>query len=221
MADIFHEVDEEVRRERLQKLWERYSVLIIAVAVLIVAGIGAWRGYEWWISKQAAAAGAQFEAASALSDAGKHAQAEAAFAKLAASGAPSGYRTLARFRVAGELAQTKPAEAVKAYDALASDPSVGSTLQDLATLRAAMLRIDDTSFKDLQLKLAPLAEQGRPFRHTAREMLALSAWQHHDATAAKKYIDEITGDPTAPPLMRVRAETLSRLIAAQGKQGKS
>ena len=46
MADIFHEVDEEVRRERLQKLWDRYSIYLIALAVLIVAGIGAWRGYE-------------------------------------------------------------------------------------------------------------------------------------------------------------------------------
>ncbi len=58
MADIFHEVDEEVRRERLQKLWDRYSIYIIAAAVLIVAGIGAWRGYEYWEAKKAAAAGA-------------------------------------------------------------------------------------------------------------------------------------------------------------------
>ena len=71
MADIFHEVDEEVRRERLQKLWDRYSIYIIALAVLIVAGIGAWRGYEWWQAKQAAAAGAQFEAALTLSEAGQ------------------------------------------------------------------------------------------------------------------------------------------------------
>ena len=46
MADIFHEVDEEVRRERLKKLWDRYSIYIIALAVLIVAAIGAWRAYE-------------------------------------------------------------------------------------------------------------------------------------------------------------------------------
>ena len=38
MADIFHEVDEEVRREQLKKLWERYSVYFIAAAVLFVAG---------------------------------------------------------------------------------------------------------------------------------------------------------------------------------------
>jgi len=75
LADIFHEVDEEVRRERLQKLWDRYSIYIIGLAVLIVAGMAAWRGYEWWVAKQAAAAGAQFEQALTLSEQGKHAEA--------------------------------------------------------------------------------------------------------------------------------------------------
>ena len=80
MADIFHEVDEEVRRERLQKLWERYSIYIIGLAVLIVVAIGAWRGYEYWEAKKAATAGAAFEAALSLSEQGKHAEADAAFA---------------------------------------------------------------------------------------------------------------------------------------------
>ena len=39
MADIFHEVDEEVRREQLKRLWDRYSIYLIALAVLIVASI--------------------------------------------------------------------------------------------------------------------------------------------------------------------------------------
>ena len=82
MADIFHEVDEEVRREQLKKLWDRYSIYLIALAVLIVAGIGAWRGYEYWVAKKAAAAGAAFEAAGVLSEQGKYAEAEAAFAKV-------------------------------------------------------------------------------------------------------------------------------------------
>ena len=46
MADIFQEVDEEVRREQLKKLWERYGNLIIAACVLVVVGVGAWRGYD-------------------------------------------------------------------------------------------------------------------------------------------------------------------------------
>ncbi len=216
MADIFHEIDEEVRRERLQKLWERYSLYIIGLAVLVVLGIGAWRGYEWWMNKQAAIAGAKFEAAALLSEQGKHAEAQAAFAELAAT-APAGYQGLARFRAAAELVPTKPEEAAKAYDTLAADASLGTPLQDLATVRAAMLRIDTASFADVQKKLAPLAEPGRTFRYSARDLLALSAWRARDFTAARKYTDMITNDAQSPPLMRTRAEMIAALIAGESK----
>jgi hypothetical protein len=216
VADIFHEVDEEVRRERLQKLWDRYSIHLIALAILIVAGIGAWRGYEWWIAKQAAAAGAQFEAALTLSEQGKHAEAETAFAKIAAQ-APAGYRVLARFRAAAELAQTKPADAVKAFDQIAADDSLSQTLRDLASLRAGMLLVDSAPLTEMRKRLDPLAALGRSFRASAREMLALSAWHNHDFTTARHYIDMMTADAETPPGARARADVLSALITASGK----
>ena len=216
MADIFHEVDEEVRRERLQKLWDRYSIYLIALAVLIVGGIAAWRGYDWWLNKQAVAAGAQFEAAVALSEQGKHAEAEQAFAKIAAE-APAGYSMLARFRAAGELATGKPAEAVSAYDRIAADGSLSQTLRDLASLRAALLLVDTASFADLKNRLDPLTGPDRSFRASARELLALSAWHQNDVAAAKRYLDMLEGDSETPPGARARAQMLSALIAASGK----
>ena len=54
MADIFQEVDEEVRREQLKKLWDRYGIVVIAAAVLIIAGVAGYRGYQYWLAKQAA-----------------------------------------------------------------------------------------------------------------------------------------------------------------------
>ena len=218
MADIFHEVDEEVRRERLQQLWDRYSIYVIALAVLIVAAIGGWRGYEYWEAKKAAAAGAAFESALSLSEAGKHAEAEAAFAKVATE-APAGYRTLARLRAAAELAQTKRADAVKAYDELAADTSLGATLQDLAAVRAGMLMVDSAPLSDMRRRLDPVAEPRHTFRHSARELLALSAWRNHDFTAARRYIDMIATDAETPPGTRARADVLSALIASDG--GKS
>ena len=216
MADIFHEVDEEVRREQLKKLWDRYSIYLIALAVLIVAGIGAWRGYEYWVAKKAAAAGAAFEAAMTLSDQAKYAEAEAAFAKVAAD-APPGYRALARMRAAGALAQVKPADAVKAYDELSADASLGPTLQDLAAVRAGMLLVDTAPLADMRQRLDPLAEPARSFRHTARELLALSAWRNQDLDAARRYLDMIATDAETPSGTRARAEVLSGLIAAESK----
>ena len=88
----------------------------------------------------------------ALSESDKHAEAEAAFAKIAAE-APSGYRNLARLQAAAELAQSKRADAVKAYDEIAADASVGSTLQDLAAVRAGMLLVDTAPFSEMQQRL--------------------------------------------------------------------
>lgn len=216
MSDIFHEVDEEVRRERLQKLWDRYSIYLIALAILIVAGIGAWRGYEYWVAQKAAAAGSAFEDAVTLSEQGKHAEAQAAFAKVVAE-APQGYGVLSRFRAAAELAQVKPADAVKAYDELAAESALAATWKDLAGLRAGMLLVDSAAFTEMRRRLDPLSEPGRVYRHTARELLALSAWRNHDAAAARRYIDMIAADAETPPGTRTRIDVLSALIAADGK----
>ena len=216
MADIFHEVDEEVRREQLKKLWDRYSIYLVGLAVLIVAGIGAWRGYEYWVAKQAAAAGADFEVAMTLSEEGKHAEAETAFARVAAE-APGGYRMLARMRAAAALAQVKPADAVKAFDEISADASFGTTWQDLAAVRAGMLLVDTAPLAEMRQRLEPLAEPTRSFRHTARELLALSAWRNHDVAVARRYLDMIVTDAETPPGTRARAEVLSGLIVGDGK----
>jgi hypothetical protein len=216
VADIFREVDEEVRREKLKQLWERYSLLIIAACVLVVAGIGGWRGYQWYMERQAAAAGARFEAAVALSQEGKAKDAETAFADIAKD-APGGYRILARFREANALAASDKAGAVKLYDALAHDGSVAPVFQDLAAVRAGMLLVDDAKLPDMQQRLDALAQSDRAFRHSARELLALSAWHNNDVTGAKKYLDMMAKDAETPAGVRARADVLAALIAATGK----
>lgn len=216
MSDIFNEVDDEVRRERMLRLWERYQLPIVALAVLVVAAVGGWRGYEYYVAQKAAAAGADFERAVTLSEEGKHAEAQTAFGKVAAE-APAGYAMLARFRAASELAQVTPAEAVKAYDALAADASLAPAWKDLAALRAGMLLVDSAPYAELEKRLKPIAEPGRTYRHSARELLALSAWRSHDAAAARTYIDIIAADGETPPGTRQRIEVLSALIAGNGK----
>lgn len=216
MADIFHEVDEEVRRERLKQLWERYSLLIIALCVLIVVGIGAWRGYDWYVTREAAKAGARFEAAATLMEQGKTQEAEAAFAEIAKS-APGGYAILARLRQATALAATDKAAAVKTYDAIAQDGSVPAIFQDIASVRAGLLLVDTASLADMQRRLEPLAESGRAFRHSARDLLALSAWHNNDIAAAKKYLNQIAKDGETPAGVRARADVLNALIAGTGK----
>jgi hypothetical protein len=216
VADIFQEVDEEVRRDQFKRLWERYGNYIIAGCVLVVVGVGGWRGYEWWEAKRAADSGAAFEQAVTLAETGKPQEAEAAFAKLAIDGT-AGYRVLARLREAAELARTDPKAADKSYDEIAADRGAGQVIQDLAALRAGFLLVDSSSYSDLRAQLEPLAGPERPFRHSARELLALSAWKHGDMDATRKWVEMMITDPQTPPGARNRAEVLSEFIAVGGK----
>ena len=216
MADIFQEVDEEVRREQLKKLWERYGNLMIAACILLVAGIGGWRGYEYWQAKKAAQAGTAFERALTLAEAGKHKEAEAAFSQISADGT-QGYRVLARLRGAAELVATDRPAAIKAYEAIAGDKGVGQVIQDLAAVREGLLLVDTASYADMRQRLEPLTVPDRDFRHSARELLALSAWKAGDPATARKWTEMIMSDPGTPGGMRTRAEILSELIAANGK----
>jgi hypothetical protein len=216
VSELFDEVDEEVRRDQLKKLWDQYSIYIIAGAFLIIAGVGGWRGYQYLEAKKAAEAGGAFDRAVELSDANKHTEAEAAFNDLAAK-SPSGYRMLARLRAAAELASRDPQAAAKMYDDIAADRSVGAEQQDLAKVRAAGLLLETSGYPSMLQRLEPSAAPGATFRHTARELLALSAWRANDTAAARKWLDLIANDGETPPSLRSRAEALQALLPPVAK----
>jgi hypothetical protein len=216
VSELFDEVDEDVRRDQLKKLWDQYSIYVVAGALLIIASVGGWRGYQYLEAKKAAEAGSAFDKAIELSEANKHTEAEAAFADLAAK-APSGYRTLARLRVAAEAASRDPQAAAKLYDEVAADRSVGALEQELARVRAAGLLLETATYPAMLTRLEAAAGPGASFRHTARELLALSAWRANDTAAARQWLDLIANDGETPQGLRSRAEALQALLPPVAK----
>jgi hypothetical protein len=77
--------------------------------------------------------------------------------------------------------------------------------------------VDTAPAADLQHRLEPLTGRDRPFRHTAREILALSAWRAGDLTGAQRWFDMITTDAETPAATRSRVDVLMALVNAQGK----
>jgi hypothetical protein len=216
VSELFDEVDEDVRRDQLKKLWDRYSIYIVAGALLIIAAVGGWRGYQYLEAKKAAEAGAAFDAAVELADQNKHTEAEAAFNKLAAT-APSGYRMLAQLRAAAEVASRDPQAAAKLYDDISADRSVGTAEQDLARIRAASLLLETATYPTMLQRLEAATTPEATFRHSARELLALSAWRANDTAAARQWLDLIANDGETPSGLRSRAEALQALLPPVAK----
>lgn len=220
MTDIFDEVEEDIRRERMKKLWERWGIYIVAAAVLVVLLVAGWRGWEWYRQRQATAAGARFEAALTLARQDKAAEAIGDLDALAADG-PAGYRLLARFRAAGATAAKDPKAAVAAFDALAADGSLSAQMRDLARLRAAMILLGLKDRAGVTSRVQALAAPGNPWRNSAREILALAAWQAGDTAATAKLAGEMVADAQTAPGTRQRATILLDLAAGAEAAKKS
>ena len=216
MSEIFNEIEEDIRRDRLKKLWDKYSIFLVAGAFAIVVSVGGWRIYDHFEMKNSIAVGAEFDKAVELAEANKHAEAEAAFVKVAA-GASGGYRELARLRAAAEAGAVDPQAGVKAFDLIIKDTGAATSVQELARVRAAALLVDTSPYDAMLARLETAAAPGAVYRHTARELLALSAWRATDAASTRRWTDMIIADAETPPSLRSRAEALQALLPPAAK----
>jgi hypothetical protein len=215
LADIFQEIDEDLRRDRAAELWLRYRWAIITAVVLVIAGTAAFVGWQNYRQQQDKVAGAAFAEASVLVDKDP-AKAEAALRALADNGS-DGYRLLARFQAASLAAKNKDqAGAVAAFKAIATDRSVIDSYRDLATLLAALYGLDSEKPADIIALVQPLTIAPNPWRFTALEVTALAKLKAGDQDASIKLYQQLADDLDAPSPLRKRA---AEIVNAFGHQG--
>lgn len=215
MADIFQEVDEDVRRERLIELWKRYGPpVLIGLGVVLIA----WAGWDYWRGEQEKQRLAEATAFAEVAQSAIGATPEEAAAAYGAA-APSlgpGYATLARLREAGALAVAgKRAEAVAAYDAVAADEAADAKLRGLAALQAAIHAYGHDTDDRMLDRLEPLAVPGRPWYFSATELLALMAIDGGDTDSARAHLVALRDDPQAPAATRTRAQELLAVVGPE------
>jgi hypothetical protein len=205
LADIFDEIEEDLRKERAKKLWDRYGWIVLVAAGAVVLGVAGWRGWQWHQAREAAAAADRFLAAAATADQGEARAAIDTFAELSRD-APAGYRVLARLREAAAKAKAgETAEAVVLYEALAGDASAPPLYREVATLLAVMHQIDQSDPAALAQRLAPLAAPGAAFRFSAQELQAVLALRRGDREGARTLLEALAGNEAAPQGVRRRA----------------
>jgi hypothetical protein len=214
LSDIFNEVDEDLRRDRAERLWKKYGNYVLAAAVAIVAATAGW---TWWTDhqrRQAAAEGDRFFAALAQMD---PAQPGAAAEKFAAIGreAKSGYRTVSLLNEAGLKARAKDVEgALALYRSVAADGAADPDLRDAATLLGALVAIETLKPTEIDAMLAGLQRDGSAWRFTALEISAVAALRSGNAARARELYTRVADDPAAPASLRARAAEMTKALGA-------
>ena len=215
MPDIFDEIQEDLRAERMQALARRYGGLVVLVGVLIIAFAAGWQVWQWWQGKQRDGDrrplprrdAARRHPACGGSAAGS-AAATRAFMAIAAAG-PDGYRTLARLRAAALEADTGHlGAALGLWNQVAGDQGADPLLRGLATLLWAQHQVDAGDPAMLKARLGPLAAPTDPWHGLAEETEALIDIRTGDAAAARALLQQLVADTTAPDGVRNRARGL-------------
>jgi hypothetical protein len=219
VVDIFDEVDEDLRAERVQNLFRRYGGLIVAAAVLVVVAAGAWQAWRWWDARRDADAASAYLAAMWTADGlrpgddkSRAAAAGKAFAAVVPH-APPGYATLARLRAAALLADAGDLPAATViWDEVAGDGAADRLLRDLASLNWVQHQLDHGDPAALRARLGPLTAPDNAWRALALETEGLLDMRTGQTAAAREIFQRLARDATAPDGVRGRASgLLSRL----------
>lgn len=212
MSEIFREIDEELRRDNLLKLWRLYGRYIIIGVVLVLAvagGVVAWRNHQ--LSERQAVS-VRYAAAVSLLRQGKDAEAAKVFDTVSREGS-SGYGKLADFEAASLAAKSGDRKAAAAaYDRIAASTSVDQELRDVATLLSVMNSLGDTDPQAEIARLKPLTEAGNPWRATALELTGASQLQAGNKSAALDIYKQLSDDPGAPEGVRTRAAEMAAAL---------
>ena len=213
MSDIFREIDEELRRDNLLKLWSRYGryiIIAVAVALVVAGGIVAWREHQL---AERRAQSTRYAGALTLARDGKEADAAKVFAAIAEEG--GGYAVLASFEEAALLAKSgdRPA-AIADYDRIAATADLDPSLRGLALLLSVMQSLPEADAHQTIDRLAPLTESGNPWRPTAIELTALARLKSGDKSGALDLYKGLADDLAAPASLRARAAEMAAALAS-------
>lgn len=208
LTDVFREVDEEVRKEQLLKLWHRHSRHVIAAALVALAVAGGLFGWSQWRERQLAARADAYVAAAALAPA----EAAVAYEEMAGT---DGYGVLARLREASLLAELgRRAEALAAFERISTDSGVPDPYRDLAVILHAQHALGQAEGGDLIGRLEPLTAAEGPWRFPAMELTALAELQAGNTARARTLFLALADDPAAPAGLRGRAAEIAATLPA-------
>ena len=206
MADIFDEIDEELKQDRAKELWTRYGKFVIAAAAAVVIGVGASQGFSAWTRSQAETAANLYQQALTSDD-------NVAALESRIDDLTDGYAMLGRFQIAaGQAKAGDTAAAAAGYLAISNDTKVPQLYRDAALLMSVMNAPEGADAGDLQQRVAPLADSAGPWKGLALELSAALDLQQGQTEAALAKLEAIVALAETSPELRQRAARLVDIL---------
>lgn len=213
MADIFIEVDEALKQEKLEKIWQRYGGFFIGFLSVIVLGTAANAGYKSWeMSKNAKQTDLLFSVTNKPNY-------TADDLLSIAPDLQAGLRSITSLHAAGlYLPDGENEKALQTYRTLSENKNTDLAIAQLASYMVISIS-KELSAEDKITKLdAIIANKENPWRHHAMlDAAVLQANSMHDYKIARQHLAGILISKTAPQTLKQKAQSLDILYTLKGK----
>ena len=205
------EVDEELQREKLRIMWQKYRFAIIGFVVGVLLVTIGNEVYHSWRQKVSLEESNAFENASVLAYTGDTDKAKVILEKLAKDGDTS-YRALSEMKLAGiYLSQNDRSKALASLQKVMSSDAP-EQLKAVATIAYVGQTFETENVQKLLDLLKPLLNSDSAFAGSAAELTAALYLKEGNNTAAVKTLQDAIANPVASPVVKQRLSELLSVI---------
>lgn len=213
------EVDDDLRREALNKFWQRYGTYMIAGAFVIIVIVA---GNSIWENRVTAAKQKKSDIFNAANE--KASQAPGGDLTLtvkawqdAVENLDGSYEILSEFRLAAAKLEAGDIEgALEDYDTLSRRGSIDEFIRDLARMIGALIVADEIGqFEDALSRLSLVRDSKRPLSFSAREFEAFLLLKLDRLEEAHGQFESLSLNTLAPQTIQNRARTMRDALATK------
>ena len=174
MSDIFQEIDNELRRDRLSRFWDQNGLVIIVASVALVLVVAVSVIFSSWRASQNEASSERYEQLlERLDEASIDEKVSALEAFIREE--DRGYKVLSQMRLAALMAESGDYEtAARMFEEVAANGQLPLAVRDYATLQAGAALVSVVAPADIEVRLSKILQNQHGMRGQAREILALS-----------------------------------------------
>lgn len=210
---FIREIDEELKNEKIKKIWDKYGLFIIIFVVAVVTAAVSFETFQAWKDKRNQEMSDTFAYALNLQNQGRFAEAKEVLVSLQNSNRGI-YSDLAIMQEASLLVeQNQLQDAVKIWENIVENKDFNPQVRDIATLKLASFKLNDAPAADIQALLSPLTAEQNVWKNTANELLAMLAVREKDFTEAKNLYKKISESSNATDTQRARAQDMINVLA--------
>ena len=216
MADIFDEVSEELKQDRLLQIWKKFSKFIISFLIIMIISIFSYQLYLNWIEKKLEASSEQFFSALEKMGDQKYEESSKIFLKSSTED-NKGYRVLSLFGLAeASYRQNNFKEMTKYYKDIYEDDNIDPYYRKLSRLLTVM-KDNNNSFEHQLNILKPILNSPSNLQFLAAELEVILHIRSNNINEANNKLKKLLARPDISFEQKSRLELIKKIYYSNAK----